>query len=155
MECYKPRFVNQDPASVVYEGLNYALENEFEIVICDTAGRLQNKVNLMNELNKIHKVIATKIPYAPHETLLVLDATIGQNGVKQALSFYETSQITGIIITKMDGTAKGGILLTVYDLLKIPIKFLGLGEQVNDLQKLDVEQYFYNLVSNVIDNSEV
>ena len=111
----------------------------------DTAGRLQNKTNLMNELSKINKVIGNIIPDAPHETLLVIDATTGQNGISQAKSFKEITNITGIVLTKLDGTAKGGIVLAIKDEVNLPVKYVGLGEGVNDLQVFDIEKYIYGL----------
>jgi len=134
-----------DPASVVYDGLKEAKENNVDVVLVDTAGRLQNKVNLMNELAKINKVIKTFIPEAPHETLLVIDATTGQNGISQAKSFKEITPVTGIVLTKLDGTAKGGIVLAIKDETNIPVKYIGLGEKEEDLQVFDIEEYIYSL----------
>ena len=124
---------NTDPAGVIYDGLELAKKEAADIVLIDTAGRLQNKVNLMKELEKMNKVIAKIIPNAPHETLLVIDATTGQNGIMQAKSFKEITNITGIVLTKLDGTAKGGIVLAIKEDVKIPVKFIGLGEGINDL----------------------
>ncbi len=134
-----------DPASVVYDGLVMAKENEIDVVLIDTAGRLQNKANLMNELSKINKVIKNFIPEAPHETLLVVDATTGQNGISQAKSFKEITDITGIVLTKLDGTAKGGIVLAIKEETNIPVKYIGLGEKVDDLRPFDIEKYIYSL----------
>lgn len=134
-----------DAASVIYDGLNKALEEKFDVVLIDTAGRLQNKVNLMKELEKINKVIGKIIPNAPHETLLVIDATTGQNGISQAKSFKEITDITGIILTKLDGTAKGGIVLAIKENVSIPVKFVGLGEKEMDLKTFDIEKYIYGL----------
>lgn len=134
-----------DPASVVYDGLVKAKEENYDVVLIDTAGRLQNKVNLMKELEKINKVIGQLIPEAPHETLLVIDATTGQNGISQAKSFKEITNITGIVLTKLDGTAKGGIVLAIKDEVNIPVKYIGLGEGENDLQSFDIEKYIYGL----------
>ena len=136
---------NTDPAGVIFDGLTKAKEEQVDIVLIDTAGRLQNKVNLMNELEKMNKVITKIIPNAPHETLLVIDATTGQNGISQAKSFKEITDITGIILTKLDGTAKGGIVLAIKENVNIPVKFVGLGESMNDLETFDIENYIYGL----------
>ena len=136
---------NSDPASVIYDGLEKAKKESYDVVLIDTAGRLQNKVNLMNELEKINKVISKIIPSAPHETLLVIDATTGQNGISQANSFKEITNVTGIVLTKLDGTAKGGIVLAIKDSVKIPVKFVGLGEKKEDLKTFDIEKYIYGL----------
>ena len=135
----------KDPSSVVYDGLDIAKKENYDVVLIDTAGRLQNKVNLMNELAKINKVIKTHIEDAPHETLLVIDATTGQNGIAQAKSFKEITNITGIVLTKLDGTAKGGIVLAIKEEVGIPVKFVGLGEKVEDLEPFDIEKYIYGL----------
>ena len=124
-----------DPSAVVFDALNKAKETGADVLICDTAGRLQNKVNLMNELEKMNRIIKRVVPEGPHETLLVVDATTGQYGVSQAIEFSKITDITGIVLTKMDGTAKGGIVLSIKDQLNIPVKFIGLGEQVDDLQE--------------------
>ncbi len=134
-----------DAASVIYEALTQAKEKSYDVVLIDTAGRLQNKVNLMNELDKINKVIGKIIPNAPHETLLVIDATTGQNGISQAKSFKEITNITGIVLTKLDGTAKGGIVLAIKENVGIPVKFIGLGEKEEDLGVFDIEKYIYGL----------
>lgn len=134
-----------DPSSVIYDGLEKALEEEVDVVLIDTAGRLQNKVNLMKELEKINKVIGKIIPDGPHETLLVIDATTGQNGISQAKAFKEITDITGIVLTKLDGTAKGGIVLAIKESVGIPVKFIGLGERKEDLQVFDIEKYIYGL----------
>ena len=136
---------NKDPSSVIYDGLNKAKDENYDVVLIDTAGRLQNKVNLMNELEKMNKVIGSIIPSAPHETLLVIDATTGQNGISQANSFKEITNITGIVLTKLDGTAKGGIVLAIKDSVDIPVKFVGLGEKKEDLKVFDIEKYIYGL----------
>ncbi len=136
---------SKDPSSVIYDGLGYAKDNDCDVVLIDTAGRLQNKVNLMNELAKINRVIKKIIPDAPHETLLVIDATTGQNGVSQAKSFKEITDITGVVLTKLDGTAKGGIVLAIREEVNLPVKYVGLGEQVDDLQPFDIEKYIYGL----------
>ena len=141
---------NTDPAGVIYDGLEMAKKEAADIVLIDTAGRLQNKVNLMKELEKINKVIAKIIPNAPHETLLVIDATTGQNGIMQAKSFKEITNITGIVLTKLDGTAKGGIVLAIKEDVKIPVKFIGLGEGINDLKPFDIESYIYGLFKDMM-----
>ena len=135
----------KDPSSVVYDGLDIAKKEHYDVVLIDTAGRLQNKVNLMNELAKINKVIKMHIASAPHETLLVIDATTGQNGISQAKSFKEITNITGIVLTKLDGTAKGGIVLAIKEEVGIPVKYVGLGEKVEDLEPFDIEKYIYGL----------
>lgn len=134
-----------DPSAVVFDAIKQAKEKQVDVLICDTAGRLQNKVNLMNELEKTNRVITREIPEGAHETLLVIDATTGQNGVSQAVEFSKITNITGIVLTKMDGTAKGGIVLSIKDQLNIPVKFIGLGEGLEDLQEFDLEQYIYGL----------
>lgn len=139
-----------DPAGVIFDGLNKAIENKDDIVLIDTAGRLQNKVNLMNELEKMNKVIGRIIPGAPHETLLVVDATTGQNGILQAESFKEITNITGIVLTKLDSTAKGGIVLAIKESVGIPVKFIGLGEKMTDLETFDIENYIYGLFKDMI-----
>lgn len=141
---------NTDPAGVIYDGLELAKKEAADIVLIDTAGRLQNKVNLMKELEKMNKVIAKIIPGAPHETLLVIDATTGQNGIMQAKSFKEITNITGIVLTKLDGTAKGGIVLAIKEDVKIPVKFIGLGEGINDLKPFDIESYIYGLFKDMM-----
>ena len=135
----------KDPVSVMYDGVNKAKEENYDVVLIDTAGRLQNKINLMKELEKVNKVIGKLIPNAPHETLLVIDATTGQNGISQAKSFKEITDITGIVLTKLDGTAKGGIVLAIKDSTGIPVKFVGLGEKKEDLRTFDIEKYIYGL----------
>ena len=134
-----------DPASVIYEGLEYAINNDIDTVLIDTAGRLQNKTNLMMELEKINRVIKKLIDRAPDETLLVIDATTGQNGISQAKSFKEITDLTGIILTKLDGTAKGGIVLAIKEEVNLPVKYIGLGETAKDLQEFDIEKYIYSL----------
>jgi len=136
---------NADPASVIFDGVTKAKEENFDVVLVDTAGRLQNKTNLMNELEKINKVIGRIIPNAPHETLLVIDATTGQNGISQAKEFQKITNITGIVLTKLDGTAKGGIVLAIKESVGIPVKYVGLGEKAKDLQVFDIEKYIYGL----------
>ena len=141
---------NTDPAGVIYDGLVKALEEKADIVLIDTAGRLQNKVNLMKELEKMNKVITKFIPDAPHETLLVIDATTGQNGIMQAKAFKEITNITGIVLTKLDGTAKGGIVLAIKEEVNIPVKFIGLGERMEDLKPFDIESYIYGLFKDMM-----
>lgn len=136
---------NQDPSSVCYDGMKKAKENNIDLVICDTAGRLQNKTNLMQELAKMKKVISKEIPSAPHEVFLIIDATTGQNGVLQAKAFKECTTLTGVVITKMDGTSKGGIILAIRDELGVPVRFIGLGEKMDDLEEFDLDQYLYGL----------
>ncbi len=136
---------NADPSSVIYDGLMFAKENSYDVVLVDTAGRLQNKENLMKELEKMNKVIGNLIPTSPQETFLVMDATSGQNGISQAKSFKEITNITGIILTKLDGTAKGGIVLAIKESIGIPVKYIGLGEQKEDLRSFDIEKYIYGL----------
>ena len=143
---------NTDPAGVIFDGLERAKEENADIVLIDTAGRLQNKVNLMNELEKINKVIARLIPNAPHETLLVIDAATGQNGILQAESFKSITNVTGIVLTKMDGTAKGGIVLAIKESVGLPVKFIGLGEGMDDLETFDIENYIYGLFKDLIKN---
>ena len=136
---------SKDPSAAVYDGINTAIKEEYDVVLVDTAGRLQNKVNLMNELSKINNVIKKIIPDAPHETMLVVDATTGQNGIMQAKSFSEVTDITGIVLSKLDGTAKGGIVLAIKEDTGIPVKFVGLGEGEDDLKTFDIEKYIYGL----------
>ena len=139
-----------DPSSVIYDGLEEAVSDGTDIVLIDTAGRLQNKTNLMNELEKINRVIGKIIPDGPHETLLVIDATTGQNGISQATSFKEITNITGIVLTKLDGTAKGGIVLAIKETVGLPVKFIGLGEGINDLKPFDIEDYIYGLFKDMV-----
>jgi fused signal recognition particle receptor len=134
-----------DPASVIFDGVTKASNENYDVVLVDTAGRLQNKTNLMHELEKINKVIGRIIPGAPHETLLVIDATTGQNGISQAKEFQKITNITGIVLTKLDGTAKGGIVLAIKEDVGIPVKYVGLGETAKDLQVFDIEKYIYGL----------
>lgn len=136
---------NSDPASVVYDGVKKAIDDKIDVVLVDTAGRLQNKTNLMEELAKMNRVIKKLLPEGPQETLLVLDATTGQNGISQAKNFKEITDVTGIVLTKLDGTAKGGIVLAIKDTVDIPVKFVGLGENKEDLKVFDIEKYIYGL----------
>ncbi|MCI6271839.1 MAG: signal recognition particle-docking protein FtsY [Erysipelotrichaceae bacterium] len=144
VHCVKGK-ENSDPSSVLVDGCRYAKENDIDILLCDTAGRLQNKISLMNELAKMHKVIGREIENAPHNVWLVLDGTTGQNGLSQALIFDEATNLTGIILTKMDGTAKGGIVIAIKHKLKIPVYFIGLGEKMDDLKPFDLESYLYSI----------
>ena len=136
---------DSDPASVAYEGAKKAKEINADLLIVDTAGRLHNKVNLMNELAKISRVIGKEIPGAPHEAFLIIDATTGQNGLMQAKQFLDCVKLSGIVITKMDGTSKGGIILAIRDELGLPVRFIGLGEKMEDLQEFDLDKYLYGL----------
>lgn len=135
-----------DPAAVVFDALSAAKARGADVVICDTAGRLHNKQNLMNELNKISRVIDRELPGADRETLLVLDATTGQNGLLQAVQFREAAGVTGVVLTKLDGTAKGGIVFAIADTLQIPVKYIGVGEQAEDLMVFDPEEFVQAMV---------
>lgn len=139
-----------DPASVVYDGVVKAKEEDYDVILIDTAGRLQNKVNLMKELEKMNKVIDGLIEGGASETLLVIDATTGQNGISQAKSFKEITNITGIVLTKLDGTAKGGIVLAIKENIGLPVKYIGLGEGKDDLQVFDIEKYIYGLFKDMM-----
>ncbi len=134
-----------DPSSVMFDACRKAKEEGYDLLLCDTAGRLQNKVNLMNELAKMKRVIVKELNEEPCETLLVIDATTGQNGMSQAKAFKEATNVTGIVLTKLDGTSKGGIVLAIRHEMGIPIKYVGLGEGVDDLEVFDIEQYLYGL----------
>lgn len=136
-----------DPASVVYDGIQAARAREVDVIIIDTAGRLHNKANLMNELNKISRIIDRELPNAARETLLVLDGTTGQNGLIQAKQFKEIAGVTSIALTKLDGTAKGGIVIAVADALQIPVKFVGVGEQADDLMPFEAKDFVEALIS--------
>lgn len=142
---------HSDPASVVFDALKKGQKEEYDYLLIDTAGRLQNKVNLMKELEKINRIISREIPEGASETLLVLDATTGQNALIQAKQFKETTNVTGLILTKLDGTAKGGVILAIRQELAIPVKFVGLGEGMDDLQAFDPEQYIYGLVKDLVE----
>ena len=139
-----------DPASVVYDGLIMAKEEDYDVVLVDTAGRLQNKVNLMKELEKINKVIDGQIAGGARETLLVIDATTGQNGISQAKAFKEITNLTGIVLTKLDGTAKGGIVVAIKATVGLPVKYIGLGEAKEELQIFDIEKYIYGLFKDLV-----
>ena len=152
-EIVKPIKEGSDPASVVYDALAKAKAENFDLLIVDTAGRLQNKVNLMNELAKINKIIQKEVPEAPHESLLVIDATTGQNGVSQATKFKEVTPLSGLVLTKMDGTSKGGIVLTIKDKLELSVKLMGLGEGLDDLQEFDLDSFIYGMMKGLMDES--
>lgn len=143
-----------DPSSVIYKAIQVAKEEKYDVLICDTAGRLQTKVNLMKELEKMKKVISREVEGAPQDTLLVIDATTGQNGLVQAKAFIEATDVSGVVLTKLDGTAKGGIVLAIRDKYNIPIKFVGLGEKMDDLEYFDIEKYVYGLFADIIDEDE-
>jgi len=144
-----------DPAAVMYDAVQAAKSRGVDILLCDTAGRLQNKVNLMKELEKVKRVIEREIPGAPHEVLLVLDATTGQNALIQTKTFKEATDVSGIVLTKLDGTAKGGIVLAIRNELNVPVKFVGLGEKMDDLQEFDSEKYVYGLFADLIEKEEI
>lgn len=143
-----------DPSSVMYDAVQYAKANDIDVLLCDTAGRLQNKANLMRELEKISRVLGRAVPDAPHESLLVLDATTGQNGMNQAKIFNEVTNLSGVVLTKLDGSAKGGIALAVRETLGIPVKLVGLGETVVDLEYFDIEAYIYGLFTDLLDETD-
>ena len=140
-----------DPSSVIYDAIQIAKKEKYDVLLCDTAGRLQTKVNLMKELEKIKRVISREVEGAPQDTLLVIDATTGQNGLNQAKAFIEATEVSGVVLTKLDGTAKGGIVLAIRDLYNIPIKFVCLGEKVSDIEYFDLEKYIYGLFAEMID----
>jgi fused signal recognition particle receptor len=143
-----------DPAAVIFDAIKAAKSRQADVLLCDTAGRLQNKVNLMNELAKVKRVIEREVPGAPHEVLLVLDATTGQNALNQAKTFSEATDVTGIVLTKLDGTAKGGIVLAIRNELNIPVKFVGLGEKAEDLQKFDANAFVYGLFADMLEDTK-
>lgn len=138
-----------DPAAVIFDTIAAGKARDADLIICDTAGRLHNKKNQMEELAKIYRVIDRELPYSDREVLLVLDATTGQNAVNQAREFMNAAEITGIVLTKLDGTARGGVVLSIMDDLKIPVKFVGVGEQVDDLQPFDAEAFAQGLFEEV------
>lgn len=154
VDCIKQQ-EGSDPAAVMYDAVQAAKSRGVDVLLCDTAGRLQNKVNLMNELEKVKRVIEREVPGAPHEVLLVLDATTGQNAMSQAKTFGKATDVSGIVLTKLDGTAKGGIVLAIRHELDIPVKFVGLGEKVDDLQEFEAEQFVYGLFSEMLEEKEV
>ncbi|MCR6096012.1 signal recognition particle-docking protein FtsY [Salipaludibacillus agaradhaerens] len=143
-----------DPAAVMYDAVHSAKSKGADILLCDTAGRLQNKVNLMNELEKVKRVLTKEVPDAPHEVLLVLDATTGQNAMSQAKTFGKATDVSGIVLTKLDGTAKGGIVLAIRHELDIPVKLVGLGEGIDDLQAFQADQYVHGLFADVLEQAE-
>ncbi|MFN4213265.1 MULTISPECIES: signal recognition particle-docking protein FtsY [unclassified Exiguobacterium] len=143
-----------DPAAVVFDAVQAAKSRGVDVLICDTAGRLQNKVNLMKELEKVKRVIEREVPNGPHEVLLALDATTGQNAMMQAKAFQEATNVSGIVLTKLDGTAKGGIVLAIRNELDIPVKYVGLGEKIDDLQPFDPEQFVLGLFGDVFEEKE-
>ena len=145
---------NGDPAAVVFDGVKKAKAEDYDVLFVDTAGRLQNKVNLMNELAKMKRILTREIPDAPHEVLLVLDATTGQNALNQAKLFKESTDVTGIVLTKLDGTARGGIVLAIRNELHLPVKFVGLGEKVTDLQKFDASEFVYGLFKGLVTTTD-
>lgn len=145
---------NGDPAAVVFDGVKKAKAEGYDVLFVDTAGRLQNKVNLMNELAKMKRILTREIPDAPHEVLLVLDATTGQNALNQAKLFKESTDVTGIVLTKLDGTARGGIVLAIRNELHLPVKFVGLGEKVTDLQEFDASEFVYGLFKGLVTTTD-
>lgn len=142
---------NGDPAAVVFDAVKKAKDENYDILLVDTAGRLQNKVNLMNELAKMKRILTREIPTAPHEVLLVLDATTGQNALNQAKLFKQSTDVTGIVLTKLDGTARGGIVLAIRNELHLPVKFVGLGEKVDDLQQFNAADFVYGLFKGLVE----
>ena len=140
--------VNADPASVAYDTLQSALSKDTDVVLIDTAGRLHNKVGLMNELTKIKKVMQKLVPDAPHEVLLVLDASTGQNAIEQARQFTAATEVNALALTKLDGTAKGGVIVGISDQFKIPVRYIGLGEQMTDLQVFNATEFVDSLFEN-------
>ena len=143
-----------DPAAVMFDAIHAAKQRKVDVLLCDTAGRLQNKDNLMDELNKIFRVIQREVPAAPHEVLLVLDAATGQNALSQAKLFGEKSGVTGLVLTKLDGTAKGGIVIAIRSELDLPVKLVGLGEKMDDLQEFDSEQFIHALFGRILQDAE-
>lgn len=143
-----------DPAAVVFDTIQAGIARDADIIICDTAGRLHNKKNLMDELAKIYRIIDKELPYNDRESLLVLDATTGQNAVNQARDFKNVCEITGIVLTKLDGTAKGGVVLAIKNDLKVPVKFVGVGEQIDDLQPFNPDAFAQGLFDNEVKHDE-
>ena len=139
------RGMGADPASVAYDTLSSAIANKADVVIIDTAGRLHNKVNLMNELSKIKNVMKKLIPEAPHEILLILDASIGQNAIEQAEQFTKATEVNALALTKLDGTAKGGVVIGISDQFKIPVKYIGIGEKIEDIQVFNKREFVGSL----------
>lgn len=144
-----------DPAAVMFDAVQAAKQRKIDVLLCDTAGRLQNKSNLMEELNKIYRVIGREVPGAPHEVLLVVDATTGQNALSQAKLFGEKTGVTGLVLSKLDGTAKGGIAIAIRQELNIPVKFVGLGEKIDDLEPFDSEQFVHALFAGLVTEEDV
>lgn len=142
---------NGDPAAVVFDAVQKAKKDDYDVLFVDTAGRLQNKVNLMNELAKMKRILTREIPDAPHEVLLVLDATTGQNALNQAKLFKQSTDVTGIVLTKLDGTARGGIVLAIRNELHLPVKYVGLGEKVDDLEKFNASDFVYGLFKGLVE----
>ena len=136
---------NSDPSSVVYDAVNKAKNENYDLLICDTAGRVQTKQNLRDELSKMNRIITKVSGHAANDVLLIIDATTGQNGVLQAKAFFDAVQVTGIVLTKMDSTSKGGIILAIKDELNIPVKFVCFGEQLDDIEEFDLDNYLYGL----------
>jgi fused signal recognition particle receptor len=154
VELIRGQKINQDPASVVFDGVKKAIDENYDILLIDTAGRLQNKQNLMRELEKMTNIVQKTVKDAPHERLLVIDSTTGQNGVNQAKEFATVTKVTGIVLTKTDGTSKGGIALAIKDSLNIPVKMIGTGEQIDDIEKFDLDEYVYRLASDFMEDGE-
>lgn len=140
---------NQDPSSVLVDGCRYAKNNDIDILICDTAGRLQNKANLMKELEKMGKVVSREIDGAPHNTFLVLDSNTGQNGLSQAELFNEITKLNGVILTKLDGTSKGGIVIAIKNLTNVPVRFITFGEGIDEISEFDLNNYLYSIVGDL------
>ena len=140
---------NQDPSSVLVDACRYVREHQIDILICDTAGRLQNKLNLMSELEKMSRVVGKEIPGAPHDTWLVLDANTGQNGLSQAELFNEITDLNGIILTKMDGTSKGGIIIAIKHMTGLPVRYITVGEQLDDIQDFDFDLYLESIIGDL------
>ncbi|AHI53166.1 signal recognition particle-docking protein FtsY [Spiroplasma culicicola] len=145
---------SKDPASVVFDGVKKGIEGNYDLLLVDTAGRLQNKEHLMKELEKMTKIVKKTVDDGPHERLLVIDAQTGQNGVNQAKAFSEATQVTGIVLTKMDGTSKGGIAIAIKDILNIPVKLVGFGEKVDDLKEFDIDDYLWELTSDFMEEDD-
>lgn len=143
-----------DPASVVFDAIQRTKTEQVDVLLVDTAGRLQNKVNLMNELEKMKRIIQRELPQAPHEVLLVLDATTGQNAMVQAKQFKETTDVTGLVLTKLDGTAKGGIIIAIRNELHLPVKLIGLGEAIDDLEPFSPNEFAYGLFKDLMKKKE-
>lgn len=145
IECVSGK-ENQDPSSVLVDGCRFAKQNNIDVLICDTAGRLQNKINLMNELEKMYKVVSREIEGAPHNTWLVLDSNTGQNGLSQAELFNEITKLNGIILTKIDGTSKGGIVLAIKNITHVPVRFVTFGEGLDEISEFDLNTYLYSII---------